>query len=93
MWACGGATGEYIEPWRRSSVREGNQNRGKEGNIGLEEDGLKRKGPEDDHGRGVRARERKIVNMVKFPARNEQGTRDKEKVAWVRCRWPIETGS
>ena len=43
--------------------------------------GLKRKGQEDDHGRGVRARERKIVNMVKFSARNEQGTRDKEKVA------------
>lgn len=43
--------------------------------------GLKRKGREDDHGRGVRARERKIVNMVKFSARNEQGTRDKEKVA------------
>ena len=42
---------------------------------------------------GVRARERKIVNMVKFSARNEQGTRDKEKVAWVRCRWAIETGS
>lgn len=43
--------------------------------------GLKRNGREDDHGRGVRARERKIVNMVKFSARNEQGTRDKEKVA------------
>ena len=55
--------------------------------------GLKRKGREDDHGRGVRARERKIVDMVKFSARNEQGTRDKEKVAWVRCRWDIETGS
>ena len=52
--------------------------RGKEDNIGLSEGGLKR---DEDHGRGVRARERKIVNMVKFSARNEQGTRDKEKVA------------
>ena len=71
----------YIEPWWPSRVRAVYQKRGKEDNIWDGGGGLKRKGQEDDHGRGVRARERKIVNMVKFSARNEQGTRDKEKVA------------
>ena len=72
---------ECIKPWRPSRIASGYEKRGKEGNIREGGGSIREKGREDDHGRGVRARERKIVNMVKFSARNEQGTRDKEKVA------------
>ena len=65
---------ECIKPWRPSRVEDVYETRGKERNWLDGGGSLKRKGREDDHGRGVRARERKIVNMVKFSASHEQGT-------------------
>ena len=75
-----GARAVYIGPWRRAGGEDKYSEQRKGGRHAAMDGGLRRRKDTRMIMAGVRARERKIVDMVKFSARNEQGTRDKDKV-------------